>query len=134
MDEARKPHTTTFGPVLIERRQSTGGHGRCPPQVMSALERIRREACDGLTAAALAEKVPGSRKLLELRFREATGHSILDEIIAVRMARVIDLLSRRDVPIGAIATFSGFGSDIALRKLFHDRIGMSMRAWRRSHV
>ncbi|MBR0056595.1 MAG: substrate-binding domain-containing protein, partial [Kiritimatiellae bacterium] len=69
-----------IGPLLVVRRKSTGGRGRREPWVLDAVEAIRREACDGLTAAALAKRFRCSRWLLEKRFREATGHSILDEI------------------------------------------------------
>ena len=94
---------------------------------------IRREACAGLTAEALAARFPGSRRLFELRFREAMGRSVLDEILHVRMQKVQTLLADMDIPIGAIADFCGFRSDRALRKLFLAREGMSMAAWRRLH-
>ena len=120
----------TFGPLFVERRQSTRGRGRREPWVLEAVEAIRREACDGLTAASLAKRFPVSRKLFELRFREAIGHSVLNEILHVRMERVFDLLARRDFPIGAIADFCGFDSARELRSLFRKRTGISMREWR----
>lgn len=119
-----------FGPLLCIRRQSTRGHGRHEPWVMKAVEMIRSEACNGLTATALAARFPVSRKLFELRFREATGHSALNEILHVRMERVFDYLTRPDFPISAIADFCGFRSDRELRNLFLARTGTSMRAWR----
>ena len=99
---------------------------------MKAVEIIRREACEGLTAAKLASRFPVSRKLFELRFREAVGHSVLNEILHVRMTRVFDLLTRPDFPIGAIADFCGFDSDRELRSLFRARTGTSMREWRQA--
>ena len=122
----------TFGPLLVERRQSTRGRGRREPWVLEAVDMIRREACDGLSAEALARRFPVSRNLFERRFREAMGHSVLDEIIHVRMQRVFDLLARPDFPIGAIADFSGFGCGYGLRKLFRARTGMSLREWRKT--
>ena len=119
-----------FGPLFVERRQSTRGRGRREPWVLEAVDAIRREACDGLTAATLARRFPVSRKLFELRFREAIGHSVLNEILHVRMERVFDLLARRDFPIGAIADFCGFDSARELRSLFRQRMGVSMREWR----
>ena len=88
----------------------------------------------GLTAAALAARFPGSRKHFERRFREAIGHSVLDEILHVRMTKVLDLLSQPKPAISAIADFCGFTSDRELRKLFHSRHGMSMRQWRNLHL
>ena len=121
-----------FGPLLVERRKSTRGRGRREPWVLESVDMIRREACDGLSAEALARRFPVSRNLFERRFREAMGHSVLDEIIHVRMQRVFDLLARPDFPIGAIADFSGFGCGYGLRKLFRSRTGMSLREWRKT--
>lgn len=123
----------SIGPLMAVRRESTMGHGRREARILEAIEMIRREACDGLTAATLAARFPGSRRLFELRFREAMGRSVLDEILHVRMQKVQTLLASTDTPIGAIADFCGFGSDRALRKLFLAREGMSMAAWRRLH-
>ena len=125
------PAAATIGPLLVVRRESTGGYGRREPYVVRAVEIIRREACDGLTAAGLAARMPGSRRLLEMRFREAMGHSILDEIMHVRLEKVETLLAGTDTPIGAIADFCGFGSEVELRQIFRIRTGMSMREWRK---
>ena len=99
-----------------------------------AVEIIRREACDGLTVAKLASRLPGSRSLLDIRFREAMGHSVFDEILQVRLERVFDLLRQPETPISAIADLSGFGSLRALDKLFRSRFGCSLRAWRKRYA
>ena len=125
---------TAIGPLLAVRRESTLGRGRREPHVLEAVEIIRREACDGLSVAALARRIPGSRALLDLRFREAMGHSAMDEILHVRLERVFDLLRRLEMPISAIADFSGFGSLRALDKLFRARFGCSLRAWRKRNA
>lgn len=119
-----------FGPLMVERRESTRGRGRREPFVLEAAEAIRREACDGLTAAALAARFPVSRKHFERRFREAIGHSVLDEILNIRLEQVQAYLLRRDIAIDAIAGRCGFGSEIELRRLFRRRFGSSMSAWR----
>ena len=59
------------------------------------------------------------------------GHSVLDEILHVRLEQVQALLARRDMAIGAIAGLCGFNCEYALRKLFQARFGMSMQEWRR---
>ena len=130
-----KGHATRefFGPLCVLRRTSTRGRGRREPHILEAVEIIRREACEGLTAAALAARFPGSRNLFERRFREAMGHSVLDEILHVRLQQVQVLLARPDAPISAIAAFCGFASDRELRQLFLLRNGVSMRQWRKTH-
>ena len=123
----------SIGPLMAVRRESTMGHGRREARILEAVEMIRREACDGLTAEALAARFPGSRRLFELRFREAMGRSVLDEIQHVRMQKIQTLLADTDIPIGAIADFCGFRTDRALRKIFLAREGVSMAEWRRLH-
>ena len=124
---------TAFGPMLTVRRESTRGFGRREPRVLSAMEMIRREACNGLTAADVTAQFAGSRRLVELRFRETLGHSILDEIQNVRMEKVQFLLAKTDAPIGAIAAQCGYRSDIALRKAFRLLTGMSLADWRKAN-
>ena len=122
-----------FGPMMVVRRESTRGFGRREARILPVVELIRREACNGLTARDAMNGVKGSRRLFEMRFREAMGHSVLDEILSVRLEHVCHLLSRTDTPIGAIASFCGFKSDIALSKLFHRRFGTSLLAWRKTN-
>ena len=129
---AAKP-LATYGPMLTVRRESTRGFGRAEPRILSAMELIRREACNGLTAADVAKLFAGSRRLVEIRFRETLGHSILDEIQNVRMEKVQFLLSKTDTPIGAIAAQCGYRSDIALRKAFRLLTGKSLADWRKAN-
>jgi LacI family transcriptional regulator len=113
-----------FPPLLVDRRKSTRGYGRREPRILEAMEMIRREACDGLTVAKLARRFPGTRRLFDMRFREAAGHSALDEILNVRMARAMELLASTDMPISAIANFSGFKTEWDFWKRFSKRAGM----------
>ncbi len=114
----------TFPPLMVDRRKSTRGYGRREPRILEAMEMIRREACDGLTVAALAARFPGSRRLFDMRFREAAGHSALDEILNVRLARAMELLVHTDIPIASVAHFSGFNTELEFWKLFSKRTGM----------
>ena len=120
-------------PLMAVRRKSTRGRGRREKRILDAMEQIRQEACDGLTAARLSSRFRGSRKHFERRFREATGHSVLDEILHVRLDRVLAMLARSDTPISAISDFCGFGTHAELRRIFADRFGTSMRQWRKNH-
>jgi AraC-like DNA-binding protein len=124
----------TFGPLLVQRRESTRGFGRREPRILEAVEIIRAEACDGLTAESLARRFRCSRNLFERRFREAMGHSVLDEILHVRLEQVQSLLTRPDVGIGAIAGFCGFNTERELQKLFRSRMGTTMRQWRKNRL
>lgn len=125
---------TTYGPLLTVRRESTRGFGRREPRILSAVDLIRREACNGLTAANVVKHLGGSRRLVDLRFRETLGHSILDEIENVRLEKVCYLLAHTETPIGAIASLCGYKTDIALRKFFRERMGQPLSAWRKANA
>ena len=123
-----------IGPLLTVRRKSTSGRGRHEKFILEALETIRREACDGLSALDVIRRYPVSKRLFTLRFREATGHSVLDEILHVRLEKACSLLANTDTAIGAIPGLCGFGCGRTLDALFRSRFGMSMRAWRRKNA
>ena len=57
-NSAAPRETLVFPPLLVDRRKSTRGYGRREPRILEAMEMIRREACDGLTAEALASGLP----------------------------------------------------------------------------
>ena len=124
-DGARVPlgATATFPPLMVSRRKSTRGYGRREQHILEAMKTIRREACDGLTVAKLAAHFPGTRRLFDMRFREAVGHSALDEILNVRLERAMDLLAHSDMPIEAVAHFSGFKTEWEFWKIFKKRTG-----------
>ena len=124
--------TAVFPPLLVDRRPSTRGHGRREPHILKAMDMIRREACDGLTAAVLAGRFHGSRRLFDLRFREAMGHSPLDEILNVRLERAMELLVRTDLPVAVVAQKSGFQSEGSFWKLFKKRTGLAPLPFRKA--
>ena len=129
-DREKRADGVAIGPLLAVRRESTRGFGRREPNILAAVEIIRREACDGLTPRELISRFPGSRWLFEMRFREAMGHSVLDEILHVRLERVCTLLATTDIPIEAISDFCGFNSGRSLREHFLSRMKMSLREFR----
>lgn len=124
----------TFGPLMVVRRESTRGFGRREPRMLAAIDLIRREACNGLRARDVAKLFTGTRRLVDIRFREAFGHSILDEIQSVRFEKVFFLLAKTNVAVSTIAGQCGFSSEITLREQFRNRTGMSMTAWRQMNA
>ena len=121
---------STFGPLFTFRRQSTRGNVRRSTKVQELIDFIRERACDGISVSDVVAVAGTSRRLVELRFRESTGHSIHDEIEQVRMDRVMQLLLDRTVSLPVILDQSGYSSARALRKAFHRRTGCSLLDWR----
>lgn len=124
----------SFGPLRIVRRATTRLLSRYDKHVSSALELIRNEACSGLTAQKVAELFPYSRRLADIRFRQSTGHSILEEIHHVQLERAKQILLESDRQIKSISDFCGFKHPNSLRKFFLKETGMTLSAWRENHI
>ena len=131
-DQTSGPIRETYGAVGIIRRGSTSAGSGAPPRVMKMLAYIREHACDGISAADIAAQIPGSRRLAEMDFLRATGHTIMDELMHVRFEHVEALLHSPSQQLGAIANRCGWKTENALRAAFLKRYGMSMRTWRSS--
>ncbi|MBR1870597.1 MAG: substrate-binding domain-containing protein [Kiritimatiellae bacterium] len=131
---AQKPKHLHFGPVALHRRQSTRSVNTGDIRIIRAVEHIRRDAVNGLTAAQIIAEIGLSRRLAEKRFLAATGRTILGEIQEMRFARVLRLLETTDLPIGQIAGLCGWESDSYLKRFFKARTGMTLREWRAKHT
>ncbi len=128
------PRTVAFGPTETVSRASTRPLLIRDQVIRSALGRIARDACSGITAADILNGIPGSRRFAEQRFRAAVGHSIGEEIMDVRLVRAKKMLSDPDLPIARIAPACGWETDSFLKRVFKRRTGMTMREWRDRHA
>ena len=73
-------------PMGIVRRASTQRFQKFDAVAAAACEAIRTRACEGITAREVAATFPCSRRMAEIRFRAATGQSILERIRDERRA------------------------------------------------
>lgn len=120
-------------PLRIVRRASTRSTQTYDRNVRKALETIRLGACTGITPAKIAESFGISRRMVELRFKAATGKTMGDAILDQRLSVACDFLKDGKTAISAIANFCGWKSDLAFRKVFISRFGVSPREWQRTH-
>ena len=133
--EGKAPRRVVYGPVRIVRRESSRWLAKDDPRVTKALSFIKDHAFDhGLKSADVVEVMGCSRRLADLRFREATGHSIHDEVNSMRMERAFELLSNPRQAIGAIPALCGYASEPFFKRLFKQTTGLSMRSWRKRHT
>ena len=109
-----RPATETFGPLRLVRRTSSSRARGMSREVLAALDLIRREACNGLKARDVAALFTCSRRMAEIRFRDATGQSILAAIQDVRRAKAEELLADPTRDRNAIANLCGYSSANAL--------------------
>lgn len=127
----RRAVQLAYGLNRIVIRQSTQRFRVPNPVATAVLEFIRLNACAGITVKDVVKHVKVSRRLAELRFREACGHSILDEIRHCRLDRVCVLLRETNLPIGEIGKRCGYENETYLKTLFKRRFGATMRAYRK---
>ena len=75
-----------------------------------------------------------SRRNAEIRFRQATGKSVLEEIVAARMSRAKTLLEGTTLSIPEIAAQCGYRYPANFRDAFRAATGLNPLAWRKNNV
>ena len=122
-----------YGAAGVARRASTRTPYRRPidERVERGLAFIAAEFASGIGVAEVVDKMGGSRRHCERRFREETGKSILETIEDKRMDLLQAWLGRKKANISALPRLCGFRSAAALRDFFRRRTGMSMTEWRK---
>ena len=87
--------------------------------VLAACETIRTRACCGLTAREVVDAFPCKRRMAELRFRAATGQSILEAIRAERRATAERLLRDGQLTSDLVAAQCGYSTPSSVYRLLH---------------
>ena len=126
----KRAGSRTFGAARFVRRASSHLIKRSDFAVRKVLEQIRSEACKGLKARDVIRSMRCPRRTAELRFRAATGMSVLEAIDEVRFERALGLLRKKSLPIAEIAAACAFSSETMFRRFFRKRAGVSPREWR----
>ena len=112
-------------------RNRTGSY-RDDPIVQRALEIIWTHSHCPMSVSDIARQLPVTRRTLDRRFVEATGHSVLEEINACRLSRAKRLLTETDLPVKTVAHLAGFNSTERMRVLFVEREGTSPTTYRKN--
>ena len=117
-----------FGVLRVVSRASSRLVRTGDRRALRALEHIRLHACDPIRPPEVIRVMGVSRSQANDIFRAATGHTILDEIHAVRMAAARELMLA-GVREDAIADRCGYASAADMRRVFRRLFGTTMRAW-----
>jgi len=128
---SRKKQVFTYGVSQIVTRESTQP-GVAPLDLIAvrAREFIRINAGERIGVPDVVKHLRVSRRLAEMRFRTACGHSLLEEIRNARLERVKRLLADTDLTLSEICARCSYQTDIHLRRLFKIRFGCTMRDFR----
>lgn len=96
------------------------------------MEWAREHLSEPLSLDVLAEVARMSRRTFTRRFREATGTTVVQWLVAQRVAKAQQLLETTDMPIERLATEVGFGTALSLRQHFAGQVRTSPSAYRRA--
>ena len=124
---------TEFAVSGITRRGSTRRFKRKDSCVADALERIWKPGGERLTAKDIIAGFPCSRRNAEIRFRMATGRSILEELTEARVRIAYQLLTDTQLPISVVAERCGYASQAHFRDTFRKATGHNPLDWRKQH-
>ena len=117
-------------PTVI--RKSAMGERYAESLVNRAMSIINDKATSGLTVADVCASLKISQRLLDMRFKEILGVSPKEAITARRLEALRKLLRSSGDPISVVCRKCGFGSANHPKKLFRQRYGTTMRAWRQA--
>ncbi len=118
-------------PTHVSRRQSTSSGFDQDPLVASARRYIFDRLSDrSLQVRDIAAHCGVSRRLLETRFSQAVGRTLLQDLTEVRMERARTLLRDTADTVADIASASGFGDPNYFTKAFRARHGLAPLRYR----
>lgn len=104
--------------------------------LFDSLESTRRWTCERLDqpldVAAMAAHAGVSPRTFARRFREETGTTPLQWLLAQRVHEARRLLEETDLPVDAVAWRAGFGTSASLRDHFRRITATTPTAYRRS--
>src|SRR5262249_43073168 len=98
---------------------------------LTAVRFIREHADQPIRVGNVLEQVSVSRRSLEQRLFVEPGRSPAAEIRRVHLPRAMELLTRTELPIPAVASASGFLHPEVMIRAFRREVGVSPTAYRR---
>ena len=129
--EETNPQDIVIEPMNIVNRLSTDYYPTSDPHILTVLNYIHRHLSNPLSVDDLVTLVPLSRRLLEIRFRQATRQSIHQYISTLRMERFAQLLQATSDPVSDVATQVGIDNIKNLSRQFKLAKGCTPQAYRK---
>ncbi len=102
------------------------------PNVSKAARFIRENACSEIDSKAIARAAGQSRRALEKKFRTITGRTPMEEVHAIRLRRIKQLLTETGYILPVIAEKSGFAYHEYMSRFFKKHTGMTPVNFRRN--
>jgi LacI family transcriptional regulator len=127
-----------YEPVLVPPgrlhvRASTDVLAFDDPLIVEALRAIHEHADTGISMSELLRRIPLSRRWLDHRFKQAVGHTPIEEIRRCRLRAARDLLIETELPLRQIAMRCRFPFPENLIRSFKAAYGLSPHAYKLKH-
>ena len=128
------PSPVKVEPLSLVARGSTNIFPVDPPWLSSALVFMRSNIAKKLTASDVYSHLGKSHTLVDTAFRNVLHSSVQKEINRLRLKEAKRLICSTDLPLGQIASLSGFGSPQYFCAAFGKAFGISPSAMRESQT
>ncbi len=129
--QVHTPHRIVVEPLYVVSRHSTNILALDDAEVAAAMRFIRDRVDRPIRIQDVAEAIGLSRRMLEIRFRKAMGHSLNDEMQRTRLEKAKRMLAETDWSITKIAASTGYSSGSYLNVLFQRFLGVTPSEYRR---
>ncbi|GAB6930871.1 hypothetical protein JCM10914A_48540 [Paenibacillus sp. JCM 10914] len=113
----------------MQRREEAGGEF-IEDTVEAALQHMEDCYAEPWTLASLAQRLGTNTRRLQRGFNARFGHSPLEHLIGIRLAKAKKLLEDSELPIANIAERVGYPDSYYFSRLFKKNTGMSPRDYR----
>ncbi len=128
------PETILLAPVGIVTRHSTDFFAVDNALVQQAMQYVAANLTKPLSPVSIAKEMKVSRRTLDLRFTEALGTTVSNEIARLRIEHVKrELTAPGKHKVADIAKRTGFASTRTLNDLFLKSVGMTPKAFRKAN-
>jgi LacI family transcriptional regulator len=124
------PRVAEVEPIEGCTRQSTDIVAIEDPDIATALEMIRREACDGIKVTEILNRIPMSRRAFETLFKKLVGRTAHEEILRIKLAHAKRLLAESELSLTQVAHRTGFNHTSYMSEVFQKKVGRSRSKYR----
>ena len=129
--DSKSPNLIRPTSIRIVERESTRQRSPSASLIERAFDYINRHIRQKITVSDIVKTLGISQRLVELRFKEQLGVSLVQTILAQRLEYLRKELLQSSQPASAVAAACGFSDMAYLTRVFKRRFGTTPAACRR---
>lgn len=133
LEKKSKPFNVSIGALGVKERSSTSAYNISDPQVLKIVKHIDVSYNKDLQIEDILNLVPMSRRSVEMRFKKATGMTMYQYLLSVRVEHLAYLLSTTSRPYVDLAYEVGFRDFGNVSRTFRKFKGCTPVEYRRKY-